>query len=186
MASIPHLYVCTRVKKINSSILSAPKPDVLVLVDTEDDSSVIINLLKKEPILCQVIHLSSIAGLDQYYKSHDDSSDQIVYLVISVSFAKKLSKLMKKHKKFYTVPTVPYTLYSYEDFTHCDEDSHNFNEPEQLGKALRNYLNSFLTLEDVELSSQSVSNQTPRFAWFQFMFILLSRLQRSDIDMRKK
>jgi len=100
MASIPRLYARTRVKKINSSILSAPKPDVLVLID-----NVIINLLKKEPIILpQVIHLSSIDGLDQYYKSHDDS-DQIVYFVISVSFAKKLSKLMKKRKNFYTVPT---------------------------------------------------------------------------------
>jgi hypothetical protein len=106
MVSKPRLYARTRVKKVDSTLLSSSKPDVLVLLDNEDDSNVIMHFLRKEPILCQVIELSSIDSLDRYYKSHDDN-DQIVYLVISLSFSRKLSKLSKKRKDFYTVPTSP-------------------------------------------------------------------------------
>jgi hypothetical protein len=182
MASRPRLYARSRVEKINSSVSSSPKPDVLILINTKPDSKVIINLLKKEPILCQVIELSSIDSLDHYYQSHNDNTDQIVYLVQSVSFAKQIGKLTKKRKDFYTIPTCSYTLYPYKDFRNNNGDFCNFNDPEELAKSLRTYFNSLLTTVDVELSSQSVSTQTPYFAWFQFMFALLSRLERSDIS----
>jgi hypothetical protein len=184
MATKPRLYARTRAKKTDTSFSSSHKPDVLVLLDNEIDSKVIINLLKKEPILCQVIELLSIDCLDQYYQSHDDNNP-LVYLVRSASFAKSIHELSKTRDDFYTITTALYTLYSYEDSPNYDEDCSNFNEAERLAKALRNHLSSLLTLEDVELSSQSVSAQAPQFAWFQFMFILLSHLERSDIDMKE-
>jgi hypothetical protein len=75
-----------------------------------------------------------------------------------------------------TIRTWPYTLYPYEDFSHCNEELENFNDAGQLAKALRNGHNSLLSLDDAELSSKSVSMRTPRFAWFQFILLTVERV----------
>jgi hypothetical protein len=47
MVSRPRLFGRTRVKKASASLLSSPKLNVLVLLDTEADSKIILYLLKK-------------------------------------------------------------------------------------------------------------------------------------------
>jgi len=187
MASRPRLYTRSRTRQRNSSHLSSPKPDVLVLLDTDADSKLIIEHLSKSPILCQVIVLSDVNALDQYYRSHDhnDNSHQWVYLVQSNSFIEQIKVLSDINDDFYSISTTEYILALEGTCRVLDEEFRIFHDEERLAKALRNHLNSFLTLADVELSSQSVSMQTPLFAWFQFMFILLSRLERTDIGMQE-
>ena len=187
MASKPRLYARSRIRKINSSHLSLPKPDVLVLLDGNVDSKLIIDYLSKKPILCQVLVLSDVDALNQYYRSYDssDNSDRTVFFVKSDSFDKQINELALANEDFYSVPTSPYTMISNKHCEELEEHSLVFSDEERLIKSLRDCLSSSLTLSDVELSSQSVSIETPRFAWFQFMFSLLSHLERSDIGMEE-
>lgn len=187
MTSRPRLYARTRARKTNSFLPSSPKPDVLVLLDADANSKVIIDHLNKEPILCHVNVLSDENALDQYYQLHgnSDNNDKNVFLVVSVSFLTRIHELEKIRDDFYTVPTCEYHLDPDRSHNMLDEEFGFFNDEERLVKALRDFLNSLLTLDDVELSSQSVSLQTSSFAWFQFMFMLLSRLERSDIGMEE-
>ncbi|CAF0993115.1 unnamed protein product [Adineta steineri] len=121
----------------------------------------------------------------RYRASHNNTTNQVVYLILSSPYAEQFDELMRTDDEFCTVEIEVYTLYSYNVYFNRGDDSNHFIDPERLAKSLRNSLNSRLTLDDVELSSQSVSMQTPRFAWFQFMFSLLSRLERSDISMKE-
>ncbi|CAF1484139.1 unnamed protein product [Adineta steineri] len=185
MAAKPKLYARNCAKQKTLSVRNLPKPDVLILLDPEFDSQEILHLLKKQPILCQVIELSNIDSLALYFQSHNNTTNQVVYLILSSPYAEQFDELMRTDDDFCTLEIEVYTLYSYNDYFNRDDDSNHFIDLERLAKSLRNSLNSRLTLDDVELSSQSVSMQTPRFAWFQFMFSLLSRLERSDISMKE-
>ncbi|CAF1234288.1 unnamed protein product [Rotaria sp. Silwood1] len=187
MTSRPRLYARSRACKTNSCLSSSSKPDVLVLLDDDADSNLIVEHLSKEPILCQVIVLPDVDALNQYYRSHDnnDNSNKWIYLVTSISFTDQINKLANVNDDFYSISTSEYILALEEVCRVFDKKFELFHDEERLAKALRDHLNSFLTLDDVELSSQSVSLQTPSFAWFQFMFMLLSRLERSDIGMQE-
>lgn len=184
MASKPRLYARARVNKMDAPLLSESKPDIFILLDDKNDTETILKLFSVQSILYRTMQSSSIDLLDQYYKSYS-GGNQTVYLIISDSIAEELNRIVKTRKHFYTVSTVIYTLYPFEDYHKCDEDLNRFNDAEELGRSLRSFLSSFLTLDDVELSSQSVSIKTPRFAWFQFMFTLLSHLKQSDISMKE-
>ena len=188
MASKPRLYARSRIRKTNSSnTSSSSKPDVLVLLDNNADSKLIIQYLSKTPILCQVIVLSDVHALDQYYRSYDSNNDddRWVYLVKSDSFDQQIYELAAANDNFYSICTSSYTLISGSRCKVLDEEFRYFRDDEQLAKSVRDDLNSLLTLSDVELSSQSVSIRTPCFAWFQFMFSLLSHLERSEIGMEE-
>ncbi|CAF1379550.1 unnamed protein product [Rotaria sordida] len=187
MASRPRLYARSRARKTNSPLSPSYKPDVLVLLDDEADSNIIVGHLSKTPILCQVIVLLDVNALNQYYRSHDsnDDCDKWVYLIRSDSFIEQINELASANDNFYSISTSQYTLALEGVCRVFDEEFRFFHDEERLVKALRDHLNSFLTLDDVELSSQSVSLQTARFAWFQFMFALLSDLERSDIGMQE-
>ncbi|CAF3240214.1 unnamed protein product [Rotaria sp. Silwood2] len=187
MASRPRLYARSRAHKTKPPVSSSCKPDVLVLLDDEANSNLIINGLSKKPILCQVIILLDVNALNQYYRSHDNNGncDKWVYLIRSDSFIEQINELANANDNFYSISTSDYTLALEGVCCVFDEEFRLFHDEERLVKALRDHLNSFLTLDDVELSSQSVSLQTPRFAWFQFMFTLLSDLERSDIGMQE-
>jgi hypothetical protein len=74
----------TRVKQVHSSHLSSSKPDVFILLGVKFDLKVIIIFLKREPILWQVIELTSIDSLEHYCHSHNDDTTKIVYLVYSL------------------------------------------------------------------------------------------------------
>ncbi|CAF0944089.1 unnamed protein product [Rotaria sordida] len=187
MPSKPRLYTRSRTGKTNSSHSSSSKPDVLVLLDADADSNLILRHLNKQPILCQVIILLDVDALNQYYRMHDnnDNSDKCVYLVHSASFIEQINELANANDDFCSIPTSEYTLALEEVCYALDEEVGIFHDEERLAKALRDHLNSFLTITDVELSSQSVSLETPRFPWFQFMFKLLSHVERSDIGMQE-
>ncbi|CAF3949010.1 unnamed protein product [Rotaria sp. Silwood1] len=184
MAARSRLYARSQARKTNSPVSASHKPDVLVLLDDEADSNFIISHLNKKPILCQVIVLLDINALNQYYRSYGNS-DKWVYFIRSDSFREQLKQLSSTHDNFYLILTSEYILALEGTRTVWDEEFRIFHDEERLVKALRDHLNSFLTLDEVELSSQSVSLQTPRFAWFQFMFALLSDLERSDIGMQE-
>ncbi|UJR12922.1 hypothetical protein I4U23_017096 [Adineta vaga] len=180
----PRLYARTRARKTNRSLPCSFRPVVLLLLDADADSNLMIRHLSKDPILCQVIVLSDVNDLNQYYRMHDnnDDNDNYIYFVKSASFIERIDELANTNDNFFSISTDHYTL----DFNQVpDEESGLFSDEECLAKFLRDYFNSFLTLADVDLSSQSVSLQTPRFAWFQFMFKLLSTLERSDIGMEE-
>ncbi|CAF4350456.1 unnamed protein product, partial [Rotaria sordida] len=116
---------------------------------------------------------------------NNDNSDKCVYLVHSASFIEQINELANANDDFCSIPTSEYTLALEEVCYALDEEVGIFHDEERLAKALRDHLNSFLTITDVELSSQSVSLETPRFPWFQFMFKLLSHVERSDIGMQE-
>jgi hypothetical protein len=96
--------------------------------------------------------------------------------ILSIHYAEQFGELTKTHEDFCTVRTWPYTLYPYEDFSHCNEELENFNDARLLAKPLRNGLYSLLSLDNVELSSQNVSMRTPRIAWFHFIPFIVGRM----------
>ncbi|CAF3359945.1 unnamed protein product [Rotaria sp. Silwood2] len=119
-------------------------------------------------------------------RSHElHDGDKWVYLVTSFSFIEQIKELTNANDDLYSISTSEYTFALEGERRVFDEEFELCHDKERLAKALRDHLNSFLTLADVELSSQGVSLQTPRLAWFQFMFMLLSRLERSDIGMQE-
>ena len=189
MSSKPRLFARDRVRKANSSRSSHSTQDVLVLLDERADAKLIIERLTKKPILCEVIVLSDVDALDQYYRSYDNDHEsqihKLIYLVKSDSFDEQIKEMATTNDEFCSILTCEYTFVAEGTCYGGQELDYIFISEERLVNVLRSHLGESLTLTDVELSSQSVSMDTPRFVWFQFMFILLSRLERSDTGMEE-